>query len=195
MKKLFILSSIAFLFFLNCGEKGGNDKTGEQLNDYLKKGQDLALKTQSALGSQLVQALAKGGTDYAVRFCNTAAIPITDSVSKSLNAHIVRVSDRPRNPENAANKEEMEYIKKAKELLVSGEEISPAAHKKGNKVIGYYPIITNAMCLQCHGTPHETIADETWTNLRRLYPEDKAFGYGPDEIRGIFVVEMQLSNQ
>ena len=55
---------------------------------------------------------------------------------------------------------------------------------------GYYPITTQAMCLQCHGNPESDIAPETLSAIERFYPEDLATGYGENELRGIWVVEM-----
>lgn len=57
-------------------------------------------------------------------------------------------------------------------------------------MIGYYPIETNDMCMKCHGTPEKQITSETLSKIKKLYPTDKAFGYSENEIRGIFVVEM-----
>ena len=50
--------------------------------------------------------------------------------------------------------------------------------------------MTNIMCLQCHGKPDKDILPNTLTKIGSLYPEDKAIGYGVDELRGIWVVEM-----
>ncbi len=49
----------------------------------------------------------------------------------------------------------------------------------------YAPIITNALGLQCHGTPDEQIQPETMAKLRMLYPSDKAVGYGENQVRGL----------
>jgi hypothetical protein len=46
------------------------------------------------------------------------------------------------------------------------------------------------MCLQCHGKPGTDISEATTAKLRQLYPNDKATGYGINELRGIWVVEM-----
>ena len=59
-----------------------------------------------------------------------------------------------------------------------------------DKMVGYYPIETNKMCLQCHGLPNTQILPATLTKLKHLYPTDKAIGYGENELRGIWVIEM-----
>jgi len=46
------------------------------------------------------------------------------------------------------------------------------------------------MCMQCHGKANEEILPETLTKLTKFYPADKAQGYDINELRGIWVVEM-----
>jgi Protein of unknown function (DUF3365) len=55
---------------------------------------------------------------------------------------------------------------------------------------GYYPILTNAMCLQCHGKPNVDISITTLDKIHALYPDDRATGYVVNELRGLWVVEM-----
>ena len=58
-------------------------------------GMHLASSTKSALGKNLMKALQDGGPVHALDFCNTRAIPFTDSVATAMNASIKRVSDKP----------------------------------------------------------------------------------------------------
>jgi hypothetical protein len=46
------------------------------------------------------------------------------------------------------------------------------------------------MCLQCHGIPNNQILPTTLSKIKELYPTDKATGYGENELRGIWVIEM-----
>lgn len=50
------------------------------------------------------------------------------------------------------------------------------------------------MCLQCHGEAGTEIAPATLAVLQREYPDDRATGYGADELRGLFVVGMHKAN-
>lgn len=159
--------------------------------NYLEAGQNLALSTKSALGKNLIAALGEKGTAGAVEFCNTRAIRITDSMSAVLNAKIKRVSDKPRNPSNLANEDELAYINKWKAAKGRGEKHPPVMVEKNGKMVGYYPIVANQMCLKCHGKPKVEINAETLNALAKLYPEDKATGYSDMDLRGIFVVEME----
>ena len=159
--------------------------------NYEDLGRDIANKTKAELGKNLMVAVQKDGPASAVEFCSTRAIVLTDSMATVLNARVKRVSDKPRNPNNAANKEETAFIMALKSALSKGEKLSPEIAEVNGKMVGYYPIETNDLCLKCHGIPNKTIAPETLKVIKNRYPADKAVGYKAGEIRGIFVVEME----
>ncbi len=189
------------LFSISCnGDKSSTreeieDKTATEVPiqeevDYLKKGKGIAMQTKGSLGKYLIAALSTLGPEGALGFCNTKAIPITDSMAKELSASIKRVSDKPRNPSNQAKESELAYIKQCKEWKVKGEILKPKLMDIDGKMVGYYPIITNQMCMQCHGSKEKDINATTLANINKLYPKDKATGYKTNEIRGLFVVGM-----
>ncbi|NNE29971.1 MAG: DUF3365 domain-containing protein [Saprospiraceae bacterium] len=157
---------------------------------FLKKGQEYAMATKSVLGKNLMGALNKKGTDGALTFCSERAITLTDSMQNHLGVGIKRVSDQYRNPDNTADLNELQYILQSKNQMKQGGEAIPKVFSKGKKMVGYYPITTNQMCLQCHGKKDKNILSTTQDKLSELYPEDKAFGYDINELRGIWVVEM-----
>ena len=101
--------------------------------------------------------ITANGTEAALSFCNVQAIPLTDSMALAQSVQIKRVSDRPRNPDNRANEKELDYILSQKESLSKGEAPKPMSFEDNGLTIGYYPIMTNAMCLQCHGKPIEQV--------------------------------------
>lgn len=159
--------------------------------EYLEKGKKIALATKEILAKNLVSAINTMGTDKALEFCNIEAIPLTDSMSVKLDAKIKRVSDKYRNPENAANEMELEYMKQAKSEIEKNGTAKPMIFEDGGKVIGYYPIVTNALCLQCHGHLETDIDEATRTAINNKYPQDKAIAYSLNELRGIWVIEME----
>lgn len=156
--------------------------------------EDLGLKiangTKSQLGKNLLEALQKHGAPGAVEFCNTRAMPLTDSMSTVYNSKVKRVSDKPRNPENRADKNEIAIINAFKTNIINKEKLNARLDEKGGIITGYYPIITNQMCLRCHGNENEDILPETVQKINKLYPTDEAVGYKDNEIRGLFVIEM-----
>ncbi|MRI02436.1 DUF3365 domain-containing protein [Kriegella sp. EG-1] len=147
-----------------------------------------ALATKATLGKNLMKAINKNGTVAAIEFCNTKALKLTDSMSVMKNAIIKRVSDKPRNPQNKANDEELGYIAYFKKAITSGIEIKPIVQTTNAEINFYYPITTNTMCLQCHGMPNEEVKIETLETLKKLYPSDQAMGYNVNEVRGIWAI-------
>jgi nitrate reductase cytochrome c-type subunit len=170
-------------------EKHQKKSKNKEEESPLKKGQAMALKTKSALGKNLMKAINEGGAAHAIDFCNIQAMPITDSLAQLQNALIKRVSDKNRNPNNAANAEELKYIEKVKSQIANEEEYKGEVSLVDGKWVGYYPIITNAMCLQCHGEIDKDIKPATLAKIEEKYPNDLAKGYGVNELRGIWVVE------
>jgi len=158
--------------------------------DYLKTGKELAIQTKSALSKNLIAAIGEGGSEGAVEFCNIHAIPIMDSMSLALGAKIKRVSDQARNPNNHANQREFNYIQNWKKAKANGKEHPPVINEIDEKMVAFYPIVTNQMCLQCHGNIDKDINAATLNKIKKLYPADQATGYADNEIRGVFVVEM-----
>lgn len=165
--------------------------TGEdQSMNYEDLGREYAMGAKAVLGKNLMGAIKAKGTPHAVDFCNTRAFPLTDSMAKHYNVSIKRVSDKPRNPSNVANEAEIAFINVLHERIAKGEELGSQMTEINGKMVGYYPIETNAMCLQCHGTPEADIKKLTQDKIKEKYPKDKAIGYGDNQIRGIWVVEM-----
>lgn len=203
-KRIVLLLGFGLMFTLYNCEQGNeevehidtaeseiNEDQGESTEDFLKKGMDIALSTKEVLGKNLLTAIKERGTDKAVEFCNGRAIVLTDSMSVELNAKVRRVSDKNRNPNNVANEKELAYINQAKQDIEASGKAKPIVFEQNGKMVGYYLIMTNAMCLQCHGDPKENINRKTLDALKRLYPEDQGTGYSTNELRGIWVIEME----
>lgn len=165
------------------------NQSKNEVSEDAKKGQEIAMATKKVLGKNLITAINEKGTAHALEFCNSRAIPLTDSMSTALNASVRRVSDKPRNPNNEADYNENIYIAQMKQQLESGDDITPIVVKSNGKLKGYYPIVTNQMCLQCHGTPNEELKAETIAKIKGFYPEDKATGYKANQLRGMWVIE------
>ncbi|MBA6151377.1 Tll0287-like domain-containing protein [Gelidibacter maritimus] len=154
---------------------------------YAERGVQYALSAQAVLGKNLMQAIKKDGTIGALSFCNEKAYPLTDSMAVVHNVQLKRVSDKPRNQNNQANTEELEVIETYKKSIASQDAPEPMVKTSDAGVQIYFPILTNPMCMQCHGKP-KNIESPTLKKLTVLYPEDKALGYDLNEVRGIWKV-------
>ncbi|HRE59262.1 MAG TPA: DUF3365 domain-containing protein [Candidatus Kapabacteria bacterium] len=194
------IASIAAYMYYTPIEKPewGNKEYQEEKQKYrshsdispLEMGENIAIQTKSILGKNLLNAINSLGVENALSFCSLKAIPITDSMALALKATIKRVSDKNRNPNNKANTEELAYIASIKEAMTKKLPIKPQLTSINNTSIGYYPILTNTMCLQCHGEYSKDINPKTFAKITSLYPDDKATGYKVDELRGIWVIKM-----
>jgi cytochrome c553 len=158
---------------------------------YTEIGMEYALATKQLLGKNLMGAIQSNGTLHALEFCNVQAMPLTDSMSTAYNATIKRVSDRNRNPNNKASNEEIAYILKFSDQIADGLEPEPITVSVGSKIHFYYPIVTNTMCLKCHGKT-EQMESEVVSKITALYPDDKAVGYKENEVRGIWSISFEL---
>lgn len=173
--------------YRNSGKNNSGTSIEKEQTD-ADRGLTYALNTKKELGKNLMGTIQKKGTLEAVKFCNVRAYPITDSMAVAQGATIKRVSDRPRNPENQANSKELKIIQDFKELIAQGESYEPVTEIENSQVQFYYPIVTNSMCLQCHGTKGNEIEPAVFTALSTLYPTDRALGYDVNEVRGIWSI-------
>ena len=104
------------------------------------------------------------------------------------NAKIRRVTDKPRNLENQANGKELEYIEFFKAKVSNKETYEPILTTENGTTHFYSPIVTNTMCLNCHGTPIMNIDPKVSLKLNTKYPYDKAVGYKENEVRGMWSI-------
>lgn len=206
MKKLLVILSIAIVsvFFIKCGNNNEQPKKADTKNSlltdtvtynkYLKQGSEFAMNTGGILIKNVTEAIAKKGTEYAMEFCNTKALPLTDSMASVQNTFIKRVTDKARNQLNKANAEELQYIQQLKSMMTAGQKPKPQLQEVDEKIISYYPIITSDMCMQCHGDK-SVIEAKALAKINKLYPADSATGYKSNELRGLWVVKMMKEKQ
>ncbi len=184
--KVFIFIALGILI-ISCNKKSKEETTviSEESKEMLQK---YAVETKGILGKNLMNAVNTQGTEKAIEFCSTKAIVLTDSMGTAFNATIKRVSDKPRNPLNMANENETTFINELKEKISKDEKLTPKFTDSDGKITAYFPIETNAMCLQCHGSKGLNIKPNVLKKIVQLYPKDQATGYKENQIRGIFVV-------
>ncbi len=165
-------------------------KGDEQKSEMTKseRGLEYALSTKAVLGKNLMGKIQSEGTIGALEFCNIKAIPLTDSMANAHHALISRVTDRPRNQNNLLADNEVPTLNLFKQKASDGVEQDPVLREENGKTYFYFPIMTNSMCMQCHGKPGTDIENSTLAAIKAKYPEDKATGYGVNEVRGMWKV-------
>ncbi|GGE07246.1 c-type heme family protein [Psychroflexus salis] len=179
--------------FSQKGKKLSNQAINDK--DYTAIGMKYAKTTKAQLGKNLMGAIQNNGVLHALEFCNVQAMPITDSMAQVHQAQIKRVSDKNRNPLNAANSSELKHIKFFKSQIAEAKEPKPIIEENSSSINFYYPILTNDMCLKCHGKPNEDIAQKNYNKILKLYPNDKAIGYDINEVRGIWSIEFEKNEK
>lgn len=175
------------LFFLSSCNTQETPENSEEKAKFLQEAENIALASQKAFLTKVTRAIEGGGSEYAVDFCNLAAIPLTDSLSEEFGVLISRISDKNRNPGNnldtKSDKEAWEYF------LQQKDAVSFEATETGNMVV-YKPIkLGMPACLECHGQPDSDILPQTLAKIREKYPEDLAIGYELGMLRGMWKIE------
>jgi hypothetical protein len=148
-------------------------------------GKSVALAVKEELGKNLMQAIGRSKFEGAVKFCNEQAYSLTAQKAQAFGARVKRATDRPRNPKNQADAEELKYLRLFKTQM---PQAKPELIESHGEYHFYAPIVTNAMCLKCHGNTKKDIAPEVLATLKRLYPKDQATGYKEGQVRGIFSI-------
>lgn len=193
LKKI-IYIVLGFGFLISCSQPKQETESVEVADAVdliqLKADYDtIATSSQKALMMNVAGAIKKGGTEYAVEFCNEKAMPITDSLSKQHHVSISRITNQTRNSTNDLKTETDEAVFKSFE---DNPSLIDSLVKEGEKY-AYYKRINTAIptCIKCHGNPESDIEPATYTKIKTLYPNDKAMGYSMDELRGLWKIEKE----
>lgn len=148
------------------------------------------------LKGELVAAIKSGGPVTALQVCNTVAGDLAIQTSKQHGLTVGRTALRVRNPKNAPDAYERKVLEEFLEKASSGADLAKLEHvevvsENGEKTFRYMKAIPMAAepCLACHGTE---LKPEVKAEISRLYPEDQATGFKPNELRGAFTISGKL---
>ena len=191
LKSTSIFTLALSLFFLTgCNNATQIKKpTPEQQAELIQTGKKIAAFSFKALSKEVIDAINTGGVQHAVDFCHLNANPLIDSLSKSYNARIQRISDQPRNPQNQPDALDLAIIDAYKKQITAGQELQAHLENTGSEIIFYSPIIIlNPLCLNCHGEPGSTAEQVNIDFIKTKYPEDKAVGYKLGDLRGVWKI-------
>ena len=153
--------------------------------DFFVEGAGLALKTK------LIQAIDKGGLENAINVCNEVAQKMMDSISVKEGVKIGRTSLKIRNEKNAPEQHDIKMLSAYDKLLKEGKPLpSDGMELENGQVALYVPIMTNKLCLNCHGIIGQDIKPNVYDQIKKLYPNDEAIGYKEGDLRGVWVIGM-----
>ncbi len=151
------------------------------------RGAELLLPFKKELKSALLAGLEQGPVE-AISVCREQAPEIADSLMQD-GIRLGRSSHRLRNPGNVAP----DWVEPLmQEYLDDGENRGSSIVALAEDKWGYAePIITQPLCLTCHGDAVPPVLAE---RIEELYPEDQAVGFEAGELRGVFWLEFPMSD-
>lgn len=191
MKSLFLFS-IALLL---AAAGGASAEMGKE--EALAKAKTMTAELAETLKTQLQRAVKEEGFASAIHVCNAVAPSAAEEISARHNARIHRVSLKPRNPNGAPDAHEAAALTAMDEDQAKGQlkevYVEVVSQSDGSKSLRFMkPILTAALCLNCHGAP-DKLNGEAAAAIGKLYPGDKATGYGEGQVRGAFSVTVPLN--
>jgi len=180
--KSYVYILVVLFFVYSCNS--GIDRT--TYAEYQKKGNEISALAQSTLLANVGKAIQTGGPEYAVEYCNLNASAIIDSINRTNNCSISRVTEKYRNPLNKINGKTENVLWTMYQEGMTNDTLLEIE----NHLVYYKPIkIALPACLKCHGQPVNDINKETSKKLKVLYPNDLAQGYRMNELRGLWKIE------
>ena len=146
---------------------------------------------------KLTLSIQQNGLAGSINVCAKEAPAVIADLEKTFGITIKRTALTVRNPSNAPDPEEKALLEKLAGMQKSGEALPQDATLFSEKEIGkertlrfYKPVIVQANCVGCHGTPDKIPADVKKA-LAANYPKDKSVGYKEGDLRGIISITVK----
>lgn len=182
MKKIYLIIISITLLLLLTAQTGSNDELKKHFRE-------ISMMFMEDLKSVLMKNLSEGGPLQAITVCSDTAQELTNIIGKKNNVDLKRVTFKPRNPIDTTDAFETKVLSRWHELMSEGNfdketeyfeivEIEDKPYARYMK-----PIFIQGPCLTCHGGEN-MISSEVKNLLKEKYPDDKATGYKPGDLRG-----------
>jgi len=193
MKYLFSVSVLFFLFLV----PGCSDKKTEVSEDQLEGMRATSMEFMKTLKGILINQIQTKGVVQAVSVCSDTAQVLTNNFGLQKGVYIRRVSLKNRNENNYPDDFEKKVLSKF-ELLKQNNELNERTEhfeivNEGEFTYLRYlkPIMVQAECLNCHGSESDMMP-EIKKLITQTYPNDKAFGYSTNDLRGAVSVKKAI---
>lgn len=159
-----------------------------------QRASDAAAKLMGALFTELQAALAKGPPEQAIDVCADRAPAIARAIGEETGLSVRRTSLRARNAANAPDDWERAWLERASAGTAPAVDDAEVVRKGGGHELRYVRVVRLAeMCTTCHGAP-EKIPPAVKEAVARRYPDDRATGFQPGDLRGVVSVRVPLGN-
>jgi len=185
MGRSLVLVGLAWLAAIHPAVAGGPEPEA-----WVEESRQAAQVLGRTLMAELSAALAVSPVE-AISVCSTRAPAIAMEQSAGLGATVGRTALRVRNPDNAPAAWQREALEQFAGQLEAGADPGSLEYAREVEVDGIAerrwmkPIMTAPLCVTCHG---DALAPELATAIAKRYPEDRATGFAPGELRGAFYV-------
>ncbi|MFT6338050.1 MAG: hypothetical protein ACJATI_004820 [Halioglobus sp.] len=153
--------------------------------EFIIKGKEIASSAFLSLSGELAKAVKNGGLKNALSYCNTNAIPLTDSLSNAHNVDIKRTSLKFRNPRNKPTEREKEILNQYELAKENGQIMEAIIDNEAERKTFHAPIIVQAACIKCHGAKSNI---SMYDSILKLYPNDLATDYTQGDLRGMWSI-------
>ena len=174
-----------------------NSETVETNNSViLNEAKNLLKETAKQYKNTLIQGLQHNNLEKALKYCNKEVEQLV-SKDNEKGFTIKRVSLRPRNNNNYPNIYEKEILEKFNKLSLKDNKDLVLEHSEiikdenNNKFVYVKAIRIKEICLNCHGS---NISSDLKKEIQKLYPDDKAINYKLNDIRGAFVMYLNIKD-
>lgn len=187
---------LAALLVSGCGSaRETSSVAGPDTSAAVQRARAAAAALAGDLARTLFASLDTEGPVAAMRVCSEVAQGMTASHSRE-GLTIRRVSDRSRNPANAPDATEAAVIVRWRARQAAGGIPSDSIWIEhdaagGDRLALMRPLMLGERCVVCHGAP-ERIPEGVRAVLARRYPNDRATGFAPGELRGAVSVRVAL---
>jgi hypothetical protein len=160
---------------------------------WIGEARKVATSVPPKLLAVLTEEIAKGGPEGAILVCRDKAPQLAKAASDETGWTVRRVSLRNRNPKAVPDAWERAALEDFDRRAAAGEspttlekaEIVTENGKQSYRYMRALPV--QELCTNCHGMP-EKLTPAVKERLKALYPDDKAIGYRPGEIRGAMTI-------
>jgi len=147
------------------------------------------------LQAALQQAIAEQGFQHAIGVCRLEAPRIAAGLKQESGWTVGRTALRLRNPANAPDAWERRVLETFRARGMAGEDFKDVEEiaviaADGKRKLRYMKAIpTGQICTACHGSD---IDPDLAATIREAYPQDRATGFAPGDLRGAFTLSRPI---
>jgi hypothetical protein len=195
MNKVMVAAGIAAICL--SGNAIAQGQVAGQAVDPLAEMKEVASSMPPKMIKVLNDEIEKSGIVNAISVCREKAPAMAKATSEAKNMQIRRVSLRNRSPKAVPDAWERQVLEDFDKRAEAGEtprtlEVSKEFVENDKRVVRYMKALpTQAECLACHGT-EKHINEDVQAKIKELYPDDKATGFRPGQIRGAITMKKSI---